>query len=306
MDNKFGKVSRISACAALKDGKTILEDLSFTAPYKIMTPFEKENGGIQIMPLCASAGIMAGDSQEFSYHVKEGADLEILSQSFEKIHKMDEGSASRTIEVQVDKNAALYYYPQPVIPFAQSAFDSKMTIHLEDETSKLFLLEIISCGRNAHEERFQYRRFSSKVLLYRGEKLIYRDNTRYEPDKMPMEGIGLYEGYTHMANLFLSKLCNRDNVDGGKETNIDGMDIKKQMNSSGTGRTSDRTAELQEKIWQILDEDSEIDGGVTRLTTGDLALRIFGHRAQKLQQIAEKIKEIYTSCQINHKSVMNE
>ena len=306
MDNKFGKISRISVCAALKNGKTILEDLSFTAPYKIMMPFEKENGGIQIMPLCASAGIMAGDSQEFSYHVKEGADLEVLSQSFEKIHKMDEGSASRTIEVQVDKNAALYYYPQPVIPFAQSAFDSKMTIHLEDETSKLFLLEIISCGRNAHEERFQYRRFSSKVLLYRGEKLIYRDNTRYEPDKMPMEGIGLYEGYTHMANLFLSKLCNRDNVDGGKETNIDGMDIKKQMNSSGTGRTSDRTAELQEKIWQILDEDSEIDGGVTRLTTGDLALRIFGHRAQKLQQIAEKIKEIYTSCQINHKSVMNE
>ena len=302
MDNKFGKISRISACAALKDGRTILEDLSFTAPYKIMMPFEKENGGIQIMPLCASAGIMAGDSQEFSYHVKEGADLEILSQSFEKIHKMDEGSASRTIEVQVDKNATLYYYPQPVIPFAQSAFDSKMMIHLEDETSKLFLLEIISCGRNAHEERFQYRRFSSKVLLYRGEKLIYRDNTRYEPDKMPMEGIGLYEGYTHMANLFLSKLCNRDNVDGGKETNIDGMDIKKQMNSSGT----ERTAELQEKIWQILDEDSEIDGGVTRLTTGDLALRIFGHRAQKLQQIAEKIKEIYTSCQINHKSVMNE
>ena len=293
MDNKFGKISRISACAALKDGRTILEDLSFTAPYKIMMPFEKENGGIQIMPLCASAGIMAGDSQEFSYHVKEGADMEVLSQSFEKIHKMDEGSAARTIEVQVDKNATLYYYPQPVIPFAQSAFDSKMTIHLEDETSKLFLLEIISCGRNAHEERFQYRRFSSKVLLYRGEKLIYRDNTRYEPDKMPMEGIGLYEGYTHMANLFLSKLCNRDNVDGGKETNIDGMDIKKQMNSSGTERTSDRTAELQEKIWQILDEDSEIDGGVTRLTTGDLALRIFGHRAQKLQQIAEKIKDVY-------------
>ena len=68
MDNKFGKISRISACAALKDGRTILEDLSFTAPYKIMMPFEKENGGIQIMPLCASAGIMAGDSQEFSYH----------------------------------------------------------------------------------------------------------------------------------------------------------------------------------------------------------------------------------------------
>ena len=51
MDNKFGKISRISACAALKDGKTILEELSFTAPYKIMMPFERENGGIQILSL---------------------------------------------------------------------------------------------------------------------------------------------------------------------------------------------------------------------------------------------------------------
>ena len=41
MENKFGKISRITACAALKNGKTILEDLSFTAPYKIMAPFEK-------------------------------------------------------------------------------------------------------------------------------------------------------------------------------------------------------------------------------------------------------------------------
>ena len=205
MENKFGKISRITACAALKNGKTILEDLSFTAPYKIMAPFAKENGGIQIMPLCASAGIMEGDSQEFSYHVKEGADLEVLSQSFEKIHKMDEGSASRTISVQVDPHAVLYYYPQPVIPFAQSSFTSTMTIHLADETYRLFLLEIISCGRNAHEERFQYRRFASKVQIFRGQKLIYRDNTCYLPDQMPMEGIGMYEGYTHMANLFLSR-----------------------------------------------------------------------------------------------------
>ena len=58
-----------------------------------------------------------------------------------------------------------------------------------------------------------------------------------------------------------------------------------------------RNLELQEKIWQILDEDSEIDGGITRLTTGDLALRIFGHRAQKLQQIAEKVKKLYENEQ---------
>ena len=89
---------------------------------------------------------------------------------------------------------------------------------------------------------------------YRGEKLVYRDNTCYEPDKMPMEGIGMYEGYTHMANLFMSKTNNID----------------------------------EEKIWQVLDEEPETDGGITHLATGDLVLRIFGYRAQKLQKIAEK------------------
>ena len=100
-----------------------------------------------------------------------------------------------------------------------------------------------------------------------------------------MEGIGLYEGYTHMANLFLSKICSRDGENCSQE--------------SGTVKTADSAInlELQEKIWQILDEDSEIDGGVTRLTAGDLALRIFGYRAQKLQQVAEKIKKLYETEQ---------
>ena len=64
----------------------------------------------------------------------------------------------------------------------------------------------------------------------------------------------MYEGYTHMANLFMSKTNNVD----------------------------------EEKIWQVLDEEPEIDGGITHLATGDLVLRIFGYRAQKLQKIAEK------------------
>lgn len=179
MENKFGKVSRVSICAGKKDGKTILEDVSFTAPYKIMTPFEKENGGIQVMPLCASAGIMSGDLQEFSYQVRQGADLEVLSQSFEKIHKMDGGEAKRNIKVNVEKDSVLYYYPQPVIPFADSAFESTMEIQLEDKSAKLFFLDVISCGRTAHEERFLYRKFASKVTIYRSGKMIYRDNTNH-------------------------------------------------------------------------------------------------------------------------------
>ena len=258
-ENKFGKLSRLSLRTGCRDGKTILEDVSFTAPYKIMNPFPKKSGGISVMPLCASAGIMEGDRQEFDFVVAEGTELEFISQSFDKVHKMKEGEAVRHVNAQVEKNALFYYYPQPVIPYGDSAFESTMEFDLTDESSRLFLLEIISCGRKASEERFRYRKFASKVVIRRGGKLIYRDNTRYEPAKMDMEGLGMYEGYTHMANIFLS---------------LPGEEVR-------------------EKIWEILEDEPECDGGVTGLVHGDLAVRIFGHRAQKLQEITEKVKELF-------------
>ena len=258
-ENKFGRTSGVCLSAENQGGQTVLKDVSFTAPYKIMTPFVRPGGGVSVMPLCASAGIMEGDCQEFKIHVGPGADLEMLSQSFEKIHRMKEGKATRYLYASVSKNAVLYYYPQPVIPYRDSAFESRMEIHLEDESARFFMLEIITCGRNASQERFAYRSFWSGVMIYRGEKLIYRDNTRYIPSKMDMEELGFYEGFSHVANIFL----------GG-------------VNSG-----------MQEKIWEILERENECEGGVTRLADGDLAVRIFGNRAQDLQKLAEKIKEIF-------------
>lgn len=75
-ENQFGKVSQITFRALYRDGRTILDDVFFTAPYKIMKPFAKKNGGIQVMPLCASAGLMKGLNtknfiQKFRFIVEE-------------------------------------------------------------------------------------------------------------------------------------------------------------------------------------------------------------------------------------------
>ena len=110
-----------------------------------------------------------------------------------------------------------------------------------------------------YEHSYGNPKYASKVSVWRSGSLIYRDNTRYEPEKMDMEGIGMYEGYTHMANIFLT---------GGSE-------------------------ELQQNIWEILEQEPECDGGVTKLVQNDLAVRIFGQRAQKLQEVAEKMKAAF-------------
>ena len=76
-ENKFGKLSRLSLRTGLRNGKTIIEDVAFTAPYKIMNPFPKKNGGISVMPLCASAGIMEGDRQIRIYSCGHRAEFNV-------------------------------------------------------------------------------------------------------------------------------------------------------------------------------------------------------------------------------------
>ena len=258
--NQFGKVSSLCMKAACREGKTYLSDVSFTAPFKVMLPFEKKGGGIQVMQLSASAGILEGDRQRFSFEVLPGADLEFVSQSYDKIHPMKEGCAKRFTSVQVLAGGSFCFNPQPTIPFRDSAFENRMEIHLEDSTSAFQMSEIFSCGRFARGESFAYRFYHNLVEIRRGGRLIYRDNTRYGPARFDLAGLGMYEGYTHLLNLFLTR----------------------------PESPEDYFREAREYLSSL----SEAEGGITELMEGDFAVRVLGYRAQHLEEISRTLLQM--------------
>lgn len=255
-ENHYGKTSEARLIAYKHGDKTIVGDSFFTAPFKIMSPFYQEDL-MQVMILSASAGIMAGDKQKFLFEVRKGAKAEILSQSYEKIHKMESGQATRETCLKVDSNSYLKYSPLPTLPFAESAFESTTTVYLEDVTSRFVMVEILACGRDARGERFRYRYYKNLVKVYIRDDLIYRDNTRYDPLQFPMEGIGFYEGYSHQANILLFNMkC---------------------------------TPEWIEQVRDNFTKLEDFTGGITRLTSGDVVIRMLGKSAQQLEMISEKL-----------------
>ena len=253
--NAFGKTSKVFLKAENKNGKTILEDVHFTAPYKIMRPFEKKDGSIEVMLMAASAGIMEGDCQEFQFQIGHGAKVEFRSQSYEKIHQMKAGSARRSTRIEVQAGGEFYFHPQPVIPFADSAFDNRTSIFLEDESAAFFMSEILSAGRSARGEMFDYRFYKNLTEIRRGEKLIYRDNTQYVHSQMPMGELGMYEGYTHMLNIFVTRPAYAE--------------------------------EFVKLARGVLDSQEQIEAGITKLEDGDYVIRALGYRAQSLEKISE-------------------
>lgn len=257
-ENRFAKLSELKITTQLKNDKTVIADQFFTPPFKIMKPFYNNKGNATIIVLSSSAGFMSGDCQNVVVDVGKDTDLTVQSQSYEKIHKMDDGFASRKATINIDDNAFLNWSWLPVIPFAESNFIGTTDVTMS-ESSKLIITEVLSCGRSERGEKFQYKNYKNLTTVKRNGKLVYRDNVMFVPSKMDMNNYGMFENHTHILNVTAFGFN-------------DAIEIKKSVNAFFM--------------------DNDIDGGISLTSYGDIAIRTFGKSGDILYKLAQKIVNI--------------
>lgn len=259
--NKYIKASTVNITTLNKYGRTILDDVYFTAPFKVSPAFYKEDNSIKVIVMSSSAGIMAGDIQEYNITLNDNTSIEVTSQSYEKIHKMEDGDSYRECNIIVGSNSLLKYKPLPTIPFKGSAFNNNMNIILKDKSSRLILIDIISCGRVACGEKFEYKYYKSYTEVKCSDKLIYVDNTIYNPSILNLNSLGVFEEYTHLSNMLI---CNFD-------------DSIKKLDS----------------IRDIIENNERVDGGATLTQSKDISVKILGYNAQDLINVSESISNLF-------------
>jgi urease accessory protein len=261
--NRYPKTSELYLRAVRGEKRSLLADVRFTAPFKITHPFYDADGRLQVMLLNVSAGIMAGDTQRIQIEADDGAHLEILSQSYEKIHKMEAGECARRYTVlQAGADAVLFYTPLPSIPFAGSALESETDIRLTEGTALIFYSDILACGRVARGERFTYARYRNRVRAYLDGRLIYLDNAVFEPDAAELEGFCLYEGYTHLLNIFAA-------------------------GSAVTGA-------FLEQVNAAIQAFDGVKAGASLTGSGAVCVRALGNGAEQLMELEHLVKRLLT------------
>ena len=258
MDNRYGKTSKLDLTMERRDDKTILSDVFFTAPFKIIKPFYDKDY-MQVMQISVSAGIMEGDKQEISIKALENSKSEIISQAYEKIHKMENGFAQRNIEIEIGANSELIYNPLPVIPFKNSAFKNSLSVNLKDSSSKFILNEILTCGRVG--EKFEYKFYNSRVCVRENGRLVFMDNSRYSPDRTDMSNIGMYEGYTHLFNFVVFNY--------------------------------EYDTEFLKNSVSVFCEENKYIGGVTTGNSNSLIIKILGDNADRLSKYSERLVKYF-------------
>lgn len=262
-DNKFGMESILSVKTGLANHRTIIEDAYFTAPFKIVRPFyDHENNVAEIMVMCASAGVMEGDSYTVTMDIGNGSAAALLGQSYTKIHGMNSGHAVQKNYFTVGENAFFDYNPKPSIPFAGSDFTSATVCHLK-KGSRYVYSEILACGREKSGEKFSFRRYASQNRVYYCGRLIFLDNQLLKPDLQEVDGMGYFENYTHQATLVY--FC-------------DSMDCPATV----------------ERLWRILEQFGDIEAGISNTYQYGIAVKILACRSDYLERITACLrKEIY-------------
>ena len=266
MSNKYAEISKVKIRTLNKNGKTILDDVYVTSPFKVAPPFYKSDDFIKVIIMSSSAGTMDGDIQDYDITLGDNTKMELTSQSFEKIHTMIEDEAIRDCNICVGKNSFFRYNLLPTIPFKDSAFKSNINIKLEDSSSKLIFMDIINCGRVAHGEKFKYKYYKSYLEVECNDKLVYVDNTNYNPKEMDIESFGMYEGYTHFANILIANF-----IDSEENVSV---------------------------IRDILN-DYNVEGGVSLTQHNYISIKILGYSSDKLIQVSDKISDYLINSYIN-------
>ncbi|KAF2797541.1 UreD-domain-containing protein [Melanomma pulvis-pyrius CBS 109.77] len=214
--------------ALLPPDTPVLRTLSYQYPLKLVAPdplppsgHDDKDGSTApslvhtVFLLTYGGGIVAGDSIDLAVRLETGTRLVLLTQGSTKIFKTADPSmvSIQKMTVTVAPNSALVYLPDPVQPFAQTAFSQSQIYNLENEEGSLCVCDWVTSGRSARGENWDIYEYKSRNEVWTsGDKakgiketrLLLRDNMIL--DKHGQTGIPLAErmdGYSVFGTLII-------------------------------------------------------------------------------------------------------
>ncbi|RDC62858.1 urease accessory protein UreD [Adhaeribacter pallidiroseus] len=195
-------IGELTFTVANRTGKSFLGQAYCTHPFKIAPVGEHpENPTLYLMIRSSSPGVLDNDHYKINIHLNSGSRLHLQTQSYQRIFKMDNGARQEMV-VNLAAKSYFCFIPHPVVPHENSRFYSHTVINMAEE-SRLVWGEIITCGRKLSGEAFKFTSLHTILKIYNGDRLIFKDQLLLCPGTTRLQNLGLYEDYSHQANLVL-------------------------------------------------------------------------------------------------------
>ncbi|CAO3671326.1 unnamed protein product [Umbelopsis vinacea] len=210
--NSFGTTTKFSRCHA-------------QYPLKFVPTSTHQENLAAAYILSYGGGMLSGDEVDIAIELNTDSCLLLMTQGSTKIFKDREQSAtvgtpisripgrpgpiidgaSQTIDAFVSPTSMLLLLPDPVTSFKNSIYHSYQRIHLtsnESSTSQLVLLDWFTGGRLARGEKWQFKKYASKIDIRLDGRLLVRDNLVLEDENKEWVPTSSYSSRLHPHTCF--------------------------------------------------------------------------------------------------------
>lgn len=163
-------------------GRSVLAASEQQPPLRMVRAFALEDGGALAHLHNVSGGLLGGDQLALSVHAGAGSNVQITTTGATRIYRSRATATTtlQTTEIVVGENALVEYLPDAIIPYAGARFSQQTAICLENGAG-FFGWEILTAGREARGEIFEYDRVGLRSDLTVTGKLVAAERIRLEP-----------------------------------------------------------------------------------------------------------------------------
>jgi len=260
--------AELSIHTELRNGKTILNEVFYTPPFKIANISEDKNEKqLRLMMMSSSPGILDGDEYCIKIRVGEGSILQLETQSYQRLFQMEDG-ASQTIELHMAENSSFYFLPHPSVPHKGSHFAARNKLYLSKGCT-LCWGEVMTSGRKLNGESFVFSKLHSLTEIYMDKKLVVKENLLMMPGITDLTGIGQLEGFSHQGSLLF-------------------------INESAA------VSDLIQQSASFLKRQLRIEFGCTALPVNGLLVRILGNKGEQLYNCLRKLSSFLEKTYIKN------
>lgn len=170
--------------AARADGRTILADQSFRAPYHISKPYwDADAGTLLVQVVNPTAGILAGDRLESEIAADTNATLLVTTPSASRLFTMADGQAECTQRFRVAAGAWLEVSPEPLVPHRNCRFRQTTNLVVEPGGTAFFVDQLFP-GRIGHGETWSWAELCLMLDVTVGDDLILRERFSHSANEL--------------------------------------------------------------------------------------------------------------------------
>lgn len=145
------------------------------APLKIQRPFYPEGQQVcHSVILHTAGGVVGGDRLQQNFHLQPQSQALITTSAASKIYYSNGLEARQNIEINIENDACLEWFPQETIVFDGAIYRQDIKVNLGTGASWL-CWEITRFGRSARGEKFIQGNWRSHTEVYQAGKPLWID-----------------------------------------------------------------------------------------------------------------------------------